>query len=153
MATMVAKWTEEQLAEVRRRMAEPKTAPSPADTTPGGILAAALARFGTVEREYRFHPARKWRFDIALPEVKIAVEIDGGVVRLKGGKRCSYCGETPQGRHNRTKGFLADIEKLNAAVMLGWRVLRCVPDEARRGTLIPNVAFLVAGMEVLTAEE
>src|ERR1044072_3735597 len=28
--------------------------------------------------EYRFHPTRKWRFDFAWPEHKLALEIQGG---------------------------------------------------------------------------
>jgi len=27
--------------------------------------------------EYRFHPSRKWRFDIAWPERRVAVEVEG----------------------------------------------------------------------------
>lgn len=62
------------------------------------------------EREYRFHPSRQWRFDYAWPEYMLAVEIEGGV--------------WVKGRHNRGLGFIKDCEKYNAAVMLGWRVLR-----------------------------
>ena len=60
------------------------------------------------EREYRFHPSRRWRFDWAWPAAKLAVEIDGGQWVRRGG------------RHNSDK----DREKLNAAAVLGWRVLR-----------------------------
>jgi very-short-patch-repair endonuclease len=60
--------------------------------------------------EFRFHAARRWRFDWAWPERLVAVEIDGGV----------WIG----GRHNRAGGYLADMEKLNAAAEAGWRVLR-----------------------------
>jgi very-short-patch-repair endonuclease len=60
--------------------------------------------------EYRFHPQRKWRFDVAWPEHKLAVELNGGVYT--------------QGRHTRGKGYEGDLEKLNAAVLLGWRVLQ-----------------------------
>lgn len=60
------------------------------------------------EREYRFHPSRRWRFDFAWPAVKVAVECDGGQWLARGG------------RHARD----ADREKLNAAACLGWRVLR-----------------------------
>lgn len=65
--------------------------------------------------EHTFHPTRKWRFDIAWPEFKIALEIEGGV--FKGGG------------HTSIKGFLKDIEKYNEAQMLGWHVMRCIPDE------------------------
>jgi very-short-patch-repair endonuclease len=62
------------------------------------------------EREYRFHPIRKWRFDLAWPAYKVAVEVEGGV----------YI----QGRHSRGSGTEKDCEKYNTATMLGWRVLR-----------------------------
>ena len=65
-------------------------------------------------REYTFHPTRRWRFDYAIPEYKIAIEIDGGV--------------WTQGRHTRPKGFLGDMEKFNAAAAMGWLVLKFTPD-------------------------
>jgi very-short-patch-repair endonuclease len=66
-------------------------------------------------REYRFHPVRKWRFDYAFPEHKVAVEKDGGV--WSGGK------------HGRGSGIVKDHEKQNHAAMLGWRILRCTPKQ------------------------
>ncbi len=57
-------------------------------------------------REYRFHPERRWRFDFAWPDIKLAVEIDG------------------RGRHQTVVGVRNDCEKLNEALRLGWRVLR-----------------------------
>ena len=65
--------------------------------------------------EHRFHGKRKWRFDIAFPEEKIAIEVEGGV----------FTG----GRHTRGKGFLKDMEKYNTATTMGWRVLRVIPQE------------------------
>jgi very-short-patch-repair endonuclease len=64
--------------------------------------------------EYKFHPVRRWRFDFAFPDRKIAVEIEGGVFT--------------QGRHTRGKGFSGDMEKYNAAVLLGWKLLRYTPN-------------------------
>lgn len=66
-------------------------------------------------KEYKFHPTRRWRFDFAIPQYKIAIEIDGGV--------WTY------GRHNRSSGYIADMEKFNAAASLGWVVLKFTPDE------------------------
>ena len=62
------------------------------------------------QREYKFHPTRRWRFDFAWPEKKVAVEIEGGV----------YI----DGRHTRGKGYERDLEKYNAAVTDGWKVFR-----------------------------
>ena len=67
------------------------------------------------EKEWRFHPVRKWRFDYSIPKYKIAIEIDGGV--------WTY------GRHNRSAGYLADMEKFNAAAALGWVVLKFTPQQ------------------------
>lgn len=60
--------------------------------------------------EHKFCATRKWRFDFAIPELKIAIEIDGGVFG--------------NGRHNRASGFIKDCEKFNAAAAAGWRVFR-----------------------------
>lgn len=65
------------------------------------------------QTEYRFHPTRRWRFDLAWPEAKVAVELDGGV--------------WTRGRHVRAKGYEADLEKINAAIERGWVVLRYTP--------------------------
>lgn len=58
------------------------------------------------EREFRFHPERRWRFDFAWPSIKLAVEIEG------------------RGRHQTVVGYRRDCEKYNEAARLGWRVLR-----------------------------
>lgn len=68
-----------------------------------------------VEQEYRFHPTRKWRFDYAIPAIKLAVEVEGGV----------WTG----GRHTSSKGFLGDMEKYNEAALLGWCLIRVTPDQ------------------------
>lgn len=65
--------------------------------------------------EHRFHPTRKWRFDYAWPYYKIALEVEGGT--------------WIQGRHNRGSGFIKDMEKYNAAAVLGWRVVKCTPKD------------------------
>jgi len=75
------------------------------------ILDAGLPK---PKQEYRFHPKRRWRFDLAWPEQKVAVEIEGG--------------GWVRGRHHRPAGYRQDCEKYNAAVLMGWRVLRYTPD-------------------------
>ena len=69
-----------------------------------------LAGLPDPEKEHRFHPKRMWRFDFAYPGQKLAIECEGG--------------SWTQGAHTRGKGFREDCEKYNAAVILGWRVLR-----------------------------
>ena len=72
-------------------------------------------RCGECGKEYMFHPVRKWRFDYAIPEHKVALEVEGGI--------------WTKGRHTRPQGFLGDIEKYNAGTLLGWRIFRVTPDE------------------------
>jgi very-short-patch-repair endonuclease len=64
-------------------------------------------------QEHRFHPVRKWRWDFAWPEHKLALEVDGGV----------WVG----GKHGRGAGIVKDHAKQNAAAELGWRVMRVTP--------------------------
>jgi len=74
------------------------------------------------EREWRFHPKRRWRFDFAWPAEKVAVEVEGGI--------------WTRGRHNRPAGYQADCEKYNEAALMGWRVLRVVPEHVDSGEAI-----------------
>lgn len=67
--------------------------------------------------EHRFHPTRRWRFDFAFPDQRVAVELEGGT--------------WVKGRHSTGRGMSADAEKYNAAVVGGWRVLRFTSDMLR----------------------
>lgn len=62
------------------------------------------------ESEYRFTEERKFRFDIALKEHKIAFEYEGIVGKFS--------------RHTNIKGYTRDTEKYNMAQSQGWRVFR-----------------------------
>jgi very-short-patch-repair endonuclease len=81
------------------------------------IISAIAHKLGlpAPEREHRFDPERRWRFDFAWPSLKIAIEVEGGV--------------WVRGRHVRPAGYLADLEKYNRAVVMGWRVLRYAPHQ------------------------
>lgn len=65
--------------------------------------------------EYRFAPPRRWRFDYCWPEQFVAVEVEGGV----------FAG----GRHTRGAGYRADLQKYNTATLMGYRVLRYLPEQ------------------------
>jgi len=56
-------------------------------------------------REHQFDPTRKWRFDFAWIEQKVAVEIEGK-------------------DHQMNQRYTSDMEKYNAAITQGWRLLR-----------------------------
>lgn len=70
-------------------------------------------------QEHRFDQTRRWRFDLAWPDRMLAVEVDGG----------TWTG----GRHTSGTGYERDAEKLNAAVLAGWRVLRFTTGMVRQG--------------------
>lgn len=89
-------------------------------------LAAQIAGWGMPVAEHRFHPTRRWRFDYAWVQHKLALEIEGGI----------WVG----GRHNRATGFVKDVEKYNEAAVLGWRVLRLTPAQVQQ--VEPLVALL-----------
>lgn len=63
--------------------------------------------------EYRFASPRKWRFDFAWPDAKVALEVQGGL----------FTG----GRHSRGPALMKEHEKLNAAARDGWRILYTIP--------------------------
>lgn len=74
------------------------------------------------ESEYRFHDSRRWRFDIAFPTLKVAVELDG----------FGY-------GHQSIGGRKKDNEKANAAVERGWVILRYTPSELTRTKISETV--------------
>mgnify|MGYP001577975726 FL=1 len=89
----------------------------------GGIeeLAMDLTAAGIpFEREYRFAGPRKLRADFYV-RPDLLIEVEGG----------SWSG----GRHVSGVGYRNDCEKYNAAVLLGWRVLRFTADMVRDGCL------------------
>lgn len=95
------------------------------------IFVQLCSRYCGVEvvTEYQFHPKRKWRFDYAIPSHKIAIEVEGGI--------------WIDGRHNRASGFLKDMEKYNTAAVLGWRLLRCTPQNLLTSETLQMVAAAI----------
>lgn len=87
------------------------------------------AKLSGYVRQYKFHPNRKWLFDFAFPEKKLAIEVEGG--------------KWTRGRHQRPVGFQGDIEKYNEALRLGWRVLRFTGDDLKSCAAIDLVCELL----------
>ena len=81
------------------------------------------------EQEFYFHPERKWRADFHLIDKKILVEVEGGI----------WSG----GRHIRGKGYLRDLEKYNAATMMGFQVIRFSTDQVKSGHAIQQIEKMV----------
>jgi very-short-patch-repair endonuclease len=87
--------------------------------------------------EYVFCKGRKFRFDYAWIEQKVALEVDGGTFKITKYKDKNGIIRTHRGgRHNTGKGFLNDCEKFNTAASMGWRILRTTPKELTSGKTI-----------------
>ena len=65
--------------------------------------------------QYKFADDRKWLFDFAIPEHKIAIECQGGLFMW--------------GRHNRGASLINEYEKINTANVMGWTVLYATDKE------------------------
>lgn len=80
--------------------------------------------------EHVFLPGRRFRFDFAIPRLKIGMEVEGGVfagdragqLDVVGGKLVSRPGG--KSRHTTGAGYTRDAEKYNLAALAGWLVLR-----------------------------
>jgi len=82
----------------------------------GKELDMQIAAHGLPKMLAEFHfaaPLRQWRSDRAYVELKLLFEIEGGAF--------------VQGRHTRGVGYSNDIEKYNAAQMMGYKVFRLSP--------------------------
>lgn len=77
------------------------------------------------KQEYRFHDTRKWRFDFAWIEIKLACEVEGGI----------WSG----GRHTQGTGYENDCDKYNTAVCSGWNVLRVTGSMIKDGRAIQYI--------------
>ena len=61
-------------------------------------------------KELKFDEVRRFRFDWAIPELKLAIEYEGL--------------NSEKSRHTTKKGYTGDCQKYNLAVINGWKVLR-----------------------------
>lgn len=75
------------------------------------------------EREFKAIPNRRFRFDFAWVEQKLLVEVQGGIYQY-------HPSHTSAGKIRR------DCEKLNLAVLQGYRVLHFTPDMVQNGEAI-----------------
>ena len=75
------------------------------------------------DREFAFHPSRKWRFDYFVPSQGMwtcfAVEIEGAI--------------WTSGRDTRGAGYQKDLEKYREAAIRGYKVYRFSTEEVLKG--------------------
>lgn len=65
--------------------------------------------------ELQWHPSRRYRADYGFPQLRVLVEIDGGLFK--------------NGGHTRGAARLHDMAKDRAATLQGWKTLRYAPSE------------------------
>jgi len=70
--------------------------------------------------DYRFHSVREWKLDIAWPELRFAIEVDG---TIKNG----------QGAHQAVEGMTNDYQKEIEAMIWGWQIMRCTAPMVKSG--------------------
>jgi very-short-patch-repair endonuclease len=80
-------------------------------------------------REFRFAPPRRWRADFALLEPRILIEVQGG--------------HWISGRHNHAISYEAELERINAAQIAGYRVLQYTTRQVVSGEAILEVMQLL----------
>jgi hypothetical protein len=81
------------------------------------IVAAYFLECGLPKPDFEltYIPGRKFRLDIAWPEYKIGIEVQGGIF-LKAA-------------HSTGTGIKRDMEKRNLGILHGWRVLEVEPKD------------------------
>jgi len=82
----------------------------------------AAAGLPTPQRQYRFHPKRRWMIDFAWPEYQVAAEVNGGT--------------WVNGRHNRPSHINKEYEKLNHLALAGWLSFLFSTDMVQDGTAV-----------------
>lgn len=90
-------------------------------------LALQLHLLGLPEpvHQFRFHPTRRWRADLAYPDRMLLIELMGAV----------FTG----GHHTRGQGYTDDCEKANEAQLMGYRVLAFTAPQVKDGTAAATV--------------
>ena len=83
------------------------------------------------EREYRFMPPRRYRFDFAWPAEMVALEAEGGT--------------WVNGAHGRGKHYESDCRKYSEAAIRGWKVIRATTDMIKDGTAIELLKRALGG--------
>lgn len=99
-------------------------------------LGCLLARRVRVLR-HEYRKGRNWRCDFAWPELRLIVEVEGGVYT--------------QGRHVRPSGFTKDIEKYNAIAAAGWTLQRFSRREVTSGEALNVIQRVID--EIKAVEE
>lgn len=100
-----------------------------AETLHRQLLLAGITGF---QREYQFHPTRRWRLDLAATDIRLGVECEGVGARGK------------PGRHQLTQHLHANTEKHSALAAMGWRLVRVTGRQIQTGHALAWVQAALA---------
>ena len=102
------------------------------------VLAAVALQAGYPEpvAEWRFHPTRQWRLDLAWPLLLVGLEREG------------YARGGGAGRHQRGDGYANDCEKYTEAAIAGWLLVRVTGRQIQSGQA---AGLLLRALAVRTA--
>lgn len=112
-------WTKKDIENIRGKVRSIDIPPNPKNGVkiPKSIgkyklhIISVLKHSGLVfQEEFQFDKTRKFRFDWAIEDLKIAIEFEGII--------------SEKSRHTTVNGFSTDCIKYNIAQCLGWKVLR-----------------------------
>lgn len=139
---------QEELLESEFRQFEPLPK-ARKDADPEALFAeqCRVYHLPVFEQQHKFAKCigRQWRFDFAFPAFRVAVEIDGVVMRKVNGAWVTG------GRHATVQGMRDDNEKINTAILLGWSVLRFLQSDIKSHNAIKSAmrVLMVRGWKPL----
>lgn len=84
--------------------------------------------------EHQHIPGRKFRIDVAWPDHKVGIEVQGGV--------------WIRGKHGRGSGVVKDMAKRNLQLLHGWRVIEVQPGELCMQETVSMVKRLIDGEKI-----
>lgn len=109
-------------------------APKPAKAHPN-LEDLFYAQLGTLsdiplpQRQVRFHPVRRYKLDFGWPDLKLGIEIEGGIWNYSAS-------------HTSASGIKRDIDKHNLAIQSGWTVVRADSTMVKSGDALALIADL-----------
>lgn len=81
-------------------------------------------------RSHELDHGRNWRCDFVWPELRLIVEVEGGVYT--------------QGRHTRGSGYTKDTVKYNALVNAGWNLQRFTGEQVKSGEALNRICQVIS---------
>src|SRR3990167_9078866 len=115
-----------------------------ASAVPTLVFELRAAGLSAPTLEYRFWPGRRFAFDLAWPDRKLALEVEGVIYGRDGHLR---------GRHVSITGFRRDAVKYTEASLRGWMVIRCLPAQVTSGEALGWIERAFAVCAIKAADE